>query len=222
MPETCITSLESFEPMVTKLCFGQEILKKINQRGIIQKPNKVESFGPMMTKLRSRQGKQDDALADDADGDKKPPTNVIPICRLVRRHKNPRADPPQGRCPGPAGSLTRPPWPPAKKVHSHPWYIHMISLLQSTMEEIISCYTAIFPGQQYELCFKRQLITTIYIVLVSCCIIFICVLFPVAITAHYVAVFHHHSGTSLLAGGSFMVSQCHISLQACFQMMCSS
>jgi len=28
--------------MVTKLCFGQEILYKINQRGQIQKQNKVE------------------------------------------------------------------------------------------------------------------------------------------------------------------------------------
>jgi len=40
--ETCITSSESFEPMVTKLCSGQEILYKINQRGIIKKWNKVE------------------------------------------------------------------------------------------------------------------------------------------------------------------------------------
>jgi len=28
--------------MVTKLCFGQEILLKFNQRGFIQKRNKVE------------------------------------------------------------------------------------------------------------------------------------------------------------------------------------
>ena len=34
--------MESFEPMVTKLCSGQEILYKINQRRIIQKRNKVE------------------------------------------------------------------------------------------------------------------------------------------------------------------------------------
>ena len=34
--------MESFEPMVTKLCSGQEMLFKINQRGIIQKWNKVE------------------------------------------------------------------------------------------------------------------------------------------------------------------------------------
>ena len=36
LQETCITSLESFEPMVTKLCSGQEMLYKINQRGIIK------------------------------------------------------------------------------------------------------------------------------------------------------------------------------------------
>jgi len=34
--------MKSFEPMVTKLCSGQEMLYKINQRGIIQKQNKVE------------------------------------------------------------------------------------------------------------------------------------------------------------------------------------
>jgi len=34
LPETCIPSMESFEPMVTKLCSGQEMLYKINQRGI--------------------------------------------------------------------------------------------------------------------------------------------------------------------------------------------
>ena len=36
LPKTCIPSLESFEPMVTKLCFRQELLYKINQRGTIQ------------------------------------------------------------------------------------------------------------------------------------------------------------------------------------------
>jgi len=34
--------MESFEPIVTKLCSGQKMLYKINQRGIIQKRNKVE------------------------------------------------------------------------------------------------------------------------------------------------------------------------------------
>jgi len=42
LPETCIPSMESFEPMVTKSWSGQEMLYKINQRGIIQKRNKVE------------------------------------------------------------------------------------------------------------------------------------------------------------------------------------
>jgi len=67
--------------MVTKFCSGQEMLYKINQRKVIQKRNKVElrflctalgacipkleSFGPMMTKLRSGQGKQDDAATAD-------------------------------------------------------------------------------------------------------------------------------------------------------------
>jgi len=37
LQETCITSLRSFKPMETKLCSGQEILYKINQRGIIKK-----------------------------------------------------------------------------------------------------------------------------------------------------------------------------------------
>jgi len=89
LPETCIPSIKSFEPLVTKLCSGQEMFYKINQRGIIKKQNKsysscalhfaslpetcipsLESFGPMMTKLRSGQGKRDDADADtDADTD---------------------------------------------------------------------------------------------------------------------------------------------------------
>jgi len=34
--------MESFEPMVTKLCSGQEMLYKINQKKIIKKRNKVE------------------------------------------------------------------------------------------------------------------------------------------------------------------------------------
>ena len=42
MQETCIASLESFEPMVTMLCSGQEMLYKINQRGITQKRINVE------------------------------------------------------------------------------------------------------------------------------------------------------------------------------------
>jgi len=73
--------MESFEPIVRKLCSGQVMLYKIDQRGIIQKRNKVElrllctaleslpeacipsleSFGPMMTKLRSGQRKPDAA-----------------------------------------------------------------------------------------------------------------------------------------------------------------
>ena len=68
--------------MVRKLCSGQKMLYKINQIGIIQKRKKVElrfeslpeacipslgSCGPMMTKLRSGQGKQDDADTDAAD-----------------------------------------------------------------------------------------------------------------------------------------------------------
>jgi len=73
--------------MVTKLCSGQEMLYKINQRGIIKKRNKVElwflslhfeslpeacipsleSFGHMMTKLRSGQGKRDAEADTDAD-----------------------------------------------------------------------------------------------------------------------------------------------------------
>jgi len=43
--------MESFKPMVTKLCSGQEMLYKINQRGIIQKRNKVE-LGFLCTALR--------------------------------------------------------------------------------------------------------------------------------------------------------------------------
>jgi len=35
-PETCIPSMESFEPMVTTLCSGQEMLYKINRSGIIK------------------------------------------------------------------------------------------------------------------------------------------------------------------------------------------
>jgi len=42
LPETCIPSMESFKPLVTKLCSGQEMLYKINQREIIIKWNKVE------------------------------------------------------------------------------------------------------------------------------------------------------------------------------------
>ena len=42
LPETCIPSMESFEPSVTKLCSGQEMLYKINQRGKVKKRNKVE------------------------------------------------------------------------------------------------------------------------------------------------------------------------------------
>jgi len=44
----------------------------------------------MMTKLRSGQGKRDDADADAATfmSPFQPPTKVIPICRLFRRHKN--------------------------------------------------------------------------------------------------------------------------------------
>jgi len=74
--------MESFEPLVTKLCSAQEMLYKINQRGIIQKWNKVELgflctalrviaipivelFGPLMTKLCSGQGIRDDAAAAD-------------------------------------------------------------------------------------------------------------------------------------------------------------
>jgi len=77
--------MESFEPMVEKLCSGQEMLYKINQRGIIKKNGtswsydscalhfeslpeacipSLESFGPMMKKLRSGQGKRDDADTD--------------------------------------------------------------------------------------------------------------------------------------------------------------
>jgi len=80
--------MESFEPMVRKLCSGQEMLHKINQRGIIKtEQGRVTVlvhctlshcqtpayqvwtlFGPMMTKLRSGQGKREDADADtDAD-----------------------------------------------------------------------------------------------------------------------------------------------------------
>jgi len=44
--------MESFEPMVTKLCSGQEMLYKINQRGIIQKRNKVELRRFLCTALR--------------------------------------------------------------------------------------------------------------------------------------------------------------------------
>ena len=93
LPETCITSLESFEPMVTKLCSGQEMLYKINQRKVIQKRNKVElrflctalgacipkleSFGPMMTKLRSGQGKQDDAATADQSNPNMLPSQAI-------------------------------------------------------------------------------------------------------------------------------------------------
>jgi len=66
--------------MVTKLLSGQEMLYNINQRGIRSSYGScalhfeslreacmpsLESFGPMMTKLRSGQGKQDDAAADD-------------------------------------------------------------------------------------------------------------------------------------------------------------
>jgi len=68
---------------MTKLRYGQEMLLvyKINQRGIIKKRNTVElrfcalhfkslpeafiPSGPMMTKLRSGQGKRDDADDDD-------------------------------------------------------------------------------------------------------------------------------------------------------------
>ena len=73
--------MESFEPMVTKLCSGQYMLHKINQRGIIQKRNKGElrflftalrviarsmhtNVGIIWTydaKLRYGQGKRDDA-----------------------------------------------------------------------------------------------------------------------------------------------------------------
>jgi len=42
LPETCILSLELFEPMVTKLSSGQELLNKTNERGILQKQNNVE------------------------------------------------------------------------------------------------------------------------------------------------------------------------------------
>jgi len=42
LPKTCITGMESFEPMVTKLCYGLEMLNKIDQKRIIQKLNKVE------------------------------------------------------------------------------------------------------------------------------------------------------------------------------------
>jgi len=42
LPETCIPSLESFEPMMTKLRSGQEMLYKINQRWIIRKRKNVE------------------------------------------------------------------------------------------------------------------------------------------------------------------------------------
>jgi len=38
----CIPSMESFEPMVTKLCSGQKCSIKINPRGIIQNWDKVE------------------------------------------------------------------------------------------------------------------------------------------------------------------------------------
>ena len=41
LQETCIVSLKSFEPMVTKLCSGQEMLYKSNQRGIIKKQGRV-------------------------------------------------------------------------------------------------------------------------------------------------------------------------------------
>jgi len=40
--KTCIPNMEPFEPMVTKLCFGQEMLYKINQRDLNQKRKKVE------------------------------------------------------------------------------------------------------------------------------------------------------------------------------------
>jgi len=72
--------------MVTKLCSEQEMLYKINQRGIIQKQRynygscamhfeslpetcipSLESFRPMMTKLCCGQGKRDDADADAVD-----------------------------------------------------------------------------------------------------------------------------------------------------------
>ena len=42
LQETCIPSLKSFEPTVTKLRTGQEMVHKINQRGIIKKRNNVE------------------------------------------------------------------------------------------------------------------------------------------------------------------------------------
>ena len=37
-----VPNMESFEPMVTNVCSGQEMLYKINQRGIIQKWNNGE------------------------------------------------------------------------------------------------------------------------------------------------------------------------------------
>ena len=52
--------MELFEPMVRKLCSGQEMLKSLPEACI---PS-LESFGPMMTKLRSGQGKRDNADAD--------------------------------------------------------------------------------------------------------------------------------------------------------------
>ena len=30
LPKTCIPRMESFEPMMTKLCYGLEMLNKIN------------------------------------------------------------------------------------------------------------------------------------------------------------------------------------------------
>jgi len=43
--------MESFELMVTKLRFGQEMLYNINQRGIVKNPNKIE-LGFLCTALQ--------------------------------------------------------------------------------------------------------------------------------------------------------------------------
>jgi len=90
LPEACIPSLESFGPMIAMLRTGQEMLYTINQRGIIKKRNRVE-LRYLCTALRViaryMHTKIGVIWTYDDKVTRTPPSKVIPICRLFRRHK---------------------------------------------------------------------------------------------------------------------------------------
>jgi len=101
LPETCIPRLESFEPMVMKLHSGQKMLYKNQSKGnhSTTEPGRVTvlvhcTFShrqKLVYQIWSHLNLWWQSYTPDKEISMPPPpltTKVIPICCLVRRHKN--------------------------------------------------------------------------------------------------------------------------------------